>query len=164
MSLVKWAFVALLTLPAAELLALLLATATIGWFWTIVLLLGGSLAGVYLLRQTGRGDLDRLRQAFTRDGLRAIHLETPGFATMLGAILLVIPGFITDIVGLALFVPAFRQWASGAIGRAARRRPQDPSVIDLDPHEWRQLPEPGKKRRRKPKANTETKSETGTES
>lgn len=162
MSLVKWAFVGLLTLPAAELLALLLATATVGWFWTIVLLLGGSLAGVYLLRQTGRGDFDRLRQAFLQEGLRAIHLETPGFATMLGAILLVIPGFITDILGLALFVPAFRQWAAGAIGRAARRRPEDPSIIDLEPHEWQQLPEPGKKRRRKPKAKTEP--TTGAES
>jgi UPF0716 protein FxsA len=154
MSLVKWAFVGLLTLPAAELVVLLLATATLGWFWTVVLLLGGSLAGVYLLRQTGRGDFDRLREAFTREGLRAIHLETPGFATMLGAILLVIPGFITDILGAALFVPAFRRWAAGTIGRAARRRPQDPSVIDLEPHEWRQLPDPGKKRRRKPKGGT----------
>jgi UPF0716 protein FxsA len=106
------------------------------------------------LRQTGRGDFDRLREAFTREGLRAIHLETPGFATMLAAILLVIPGFITDILGAALFVPAFRRWAAGTIGRAARRRPQDPSVIDLEPHEWRQLPDPGKKRRRKPKSGT----------
>jgi len=155
MSLVKWTFVGLLTLPAAELVVLLLATATVGWFWTIVLLLGASLAGVYLLRRTGRGDLDRLRQAFSQEGLRAIHLETPGFATMLGAILLVIPGFITDILGIALFVPAFRRWAAGTIGRAARRKPQerqDPSVIDLEPHEWRQLPDAGKKRRRKPKA------------
>lgn len=151
MSLVKWTFVGLLLLPAAELVVLLLATATIGWFWTVVLLLGASLTGVYLLRRTGRGDFDRLRAAFAQDGLRAIHLETPGFATMLGAILLVIPGFITDIVGAALFVPAFRRWAVGTIGRAARRRPQDPMVIDLEPHEWRQLPEPGKKRRRRPK-------------
>jgi UPF0716 protein FxsA len=152
MSLVKWAFVGLLTLPAAELVVLLLATATVGWFWTIVLLLGSSFAGIFLLRRSGRGDFDKLRQAFSQEGLRAIHLETPGFATMLAAILLVIPGFITDIVGLALFVPAFRRWAGGAIGRTARRRPQDPSVIDLQPHEWRQLPDAGKKRRRKPKS------------
>jgi UPF0716 protein FxsA len=157
MSLVKWTFVGLLTLPAAELVVLLLATATLGWFLTFVLLLGASLTGIYLLRQSGRGDFDRLREAFTREGLRAIHLETPGLATMLGAILLVIPGFITDILGAAMFVPAFRRWAAGTIGRAARRRPQgrqDPSVIDLEPHEWRQLPDPGKKRRRKPKGGT----------
>jgi len=157
MSLVKWAFVGLLTLPAAELVVLLLATATLGWFWTVVLMLGASLVGLYLLRQTGRGDFDRLRQAFAQEGLRAIHLETPGFAAMLGAILLIIPGFITDILGVALFVPAFRRWAAGTIGRAARRRSQgrqDPSVIDLEPHEWRQLPDPGKKRRRKPKGGT----------
>ena len=68
MSLVKWTFVGLLTLPAAELVVLLLATATLGWFWTIVLLLGASLAGIYLLRQTGRGDLDRLRRPSPRRG------------------------------------------------------------------------------------------------
>ena len=28
------------------------------------------------------------------------------------------------------------------------------AVIDLEPHEWRQLPEPGKKRRRKPEGGT----------
>jgi UPF0716 protein FxsA len=160
MSLVKWTFVVLLTLPAAELVVLLLATATLGWFWTFVLLVGGSLAGIYLLRQTGRGDLDQLRQAFAREGLRAIHLETPGFATMLGAILLTIPGFITDIVGLGLFVPAIRRWAAGAIGRAARRRPQDQTIIDLEPNEWRQLPDPAKKRRRKPKSKIDTKTDT----
>jgi UPF0716 protein FxsA len=157
MSLVKWTFVGLLTLPAAELVVLLLATATVGWFWTVVLLLGSSLAGLYLLRRTGRGDLDRLRAAFAQEGLRAIHLETPGFAAMLGAILLVIPGFVTDLLGLALFVPAFRRWATGTIGRAARRpaqRPDDPPVIDLAPHEWRQLPDTGKKRRRKPKGGS----------
>jgi UPF0716 protein FxsA len=157
MSLVKWAFVGLLTLPAAELVVLLLATANLGWFLTIVLLIGTSLTGLYLLRRTGRGDFDRLRAAFAQEGLRAIHLETPGLATMLGAILLVIPGFITDILGAALFVPAFRRWAAGTIGRAARQRPaqrpDDPPVIDLQPHEWRQLPDAGKKRRRKPKGS-----------
>ena len=95
-------------------------------------------------------NLDRLRVAFSREGLRAIHLETPGFATMLGGILLVIPGFITDTLGAGLFLPAFRRWAGAAIGRAARRRPQDTSVIDLEPGEWHQIPDKAKKPRRKP--------------
>ena len=150
MSLVKWAFIGLLLLPAAELVTFLVVASAIGWFLTIVLFFATSAVGAYLLRRTGRGDLDRLRVAFSQEGLRAIHLETPGFATMLGGILLVIPGFITDILGAGLFFPAFRRWAGAAIGRAARRRPQDTSVIDLEPGEWHQIPDKTKKRRRKP--------------
>ena len=151
MSLVKWAFIGLLLLPAAELVTFLIVAATIGWFFTIVLFFATSAAGVFLLRRTGRDDLDRLRLAFSQQGLRAIHLETPGFATMLGGILLVIPGFITDALGAALLLPAFRRWAGGAIGRVARRRPQDTSVIDLEPGEWHQIPDQTKKPRRKPR-------------
>ena len=154
MSLVKWAFVGLLTLPAAELVVLLLATATLGWFWTVVLLLGASLTGIYLLRQTGRGDFDRLRAAFAQEGLRAIHLETPGFATMLVR-------FCWSYRALSPTSWASRcscrHFAAGPPGQSAAPpgagpRRQDPSVIDLEPHEWRQLPDPGKKRRRKPKS------------
>jgi UPF0716 protein FxsA len=151
MSLVKWAFVGLLTLPLAEVVALFLVASLLGWFLTIVLFLATSAIGVMLLRRTGRGDLDRLRVAFAQEGLRAIHLETPGFATMLGGILLVIPGFITDAVGAALFLPRFRQWAGAAIRRAARKRPRDQSVIDLEPSEWHQVPDQRPKRRRKTK-------------
>jgi UPF0716 protein FxsA len=149
MSLVKWAFIGLLILPAAELVALLLMVSLLGWLLTIVLFFGTSVAGVMLLRRSGRGDLDRVRLAFAREGLRAIHLETPGFAAVLGGILLVLPGFITDLTGLALLMPAFRRWAGAAIGRAAARRPRDPSVIDLEPGEWHQIPDKRRKRRRK---------------
>ena len=149
MSLVKWAFIGLLILPAAELVALLLMVGMLGWLLTIILFFGTSFAGVMLLRRSGRGDLDRVRLAFAREGLRAIHLETPGFAAVLGGILLVLPGFITDLTGLALLIPAFRRWAGGAIGRAARSRQRDPSVIDLEPGEWHQIPDKRRKRRRK---------------
>ena len=149
MSLVKWALIGILILPAAELLALLLLVSLLGWLLTIILFFGTSFAGVMLLRRSGRDDLDRVRLAFAREGFRAIHLETPGFAAVLGGILLVLPGFITDLTGLALLIPAFRRWASEAIGRAARSRPRDPSVIDLEPGEWRQISDKRRKRRRK---------------
>ncbi len=151
MSLVKWTFIGLLVLPAAELGAFLLAVALIGWLGAVALFLATSVVGVILLRRSGRSDLDRLRAAFARDGLAALHLETPGFAPALGAILLVLPGFITDFLGAALFVPGFRRWAGAAMGRAARKRPRDDSVIDLEPREWHQIPDKPQKRNRKTK-------------
>ncbi len=141
MSLVKWAFVGLVTLPAAEIAMFVLVARMIGSFWAVALFLGTSLLGVLVLRRSGRADLDRFHAALTKDGLRAIHLETPGLATMIGGILLVFPGFITDLTGLLLFLPPFRRWAAAAIGRALRKRQRDRSVVDLTPDQWHQVPD-----------------------
>jgi UPF0716 protein FxsA len=156
MSLVKWTFIGLAALPAAELLALILVAALIGWLWTAALFVATSVVGAWLLRKSGRADLDRVRNAFARDGIRAIRLETPGVAPVIGGILLVFPGFITDILGAALYVPALRRWAAGKLATRARRagRRRDERVIDLEPGEWHHLPD-RRRRRRKPKDGVE---------
>ena len=126
MSLVKWTLIGLLVLPAAEFVAFFLVAALIGWLWAAGLFIATSIAGVLLLRRFGRADLDRLRTAFARDGVRALHLETPGMATMLGGILLIFPGFITDLLGAALLLPAVRRWAAAkfaTFARSSRRTP-----------------------------------------
>jgi UPF0716 protein FxsA len=150
MSLVKWAFVGLLILPAAEIATLVLVAALIGWPLTLALFLTTSALGVFLLRKSGSSELDRLRQAISAEGLGGMHLETPGLAPVLGAILLVIPGLVTDVLGAALLLPSCRRWASAVLERAARRRrqrprhPRDksaPPVIDLEPGEWHRMPD-----------------------
>jgi UPF0716 protein FxsA len=154
MSLVKWTIIGLLVLPAAELLAFLLMAALIGWWWAAGLFIATSIMGVLLLRRFGRADLDRLRTAFARDGIRALHLETPGMATMLAGILLIFPGFITDLLGAALLLPAVRRWAAAKLAtfaRSSRRTPRDDRVIELEPGEWHQIPDRGRRRRRKSK-------------
>ena len=126
MSLVKWTLIGLLVLPAAELVAFFLVAALIGWLWAAGLFIATSIAGALLLRRFGRADLDRLRTAFARDGVRALHLETPGMATMVGGILLIFPGFITDLLGAALLLPAVRRWAAAkfaTFARSSRRTP-----------------------------------------
>ena len=156
MSLVKWTFIGLAALPAAELLALILVAALIGWLWTAALFVATSVVGALLLRKSGRADLDRVHKAFARDGIRTIRLETPGVAPVIGGILLVFPGFITDILGAALYVPALRRWAAGKLTTRTRRngRRRDERVIDLEPGEWHQLPD-RRRRRRKPKDGVE---------
>lgn len=154
MSLVKWTLIGLLVLPAAELFAFFLMAALIGWLWAAGLFIATSIVGVLLLRRFGRADLDRLRTAFARDGIRALHLETPGMATMLGGILLIFPGFITDLLGAALLLPAVRRWAAtkfATFARSSRHTPRDDGVIELEPGEWHQIPDRGRRRRRKSK-------------
>jgi UPF0716 protein FxsA len=151
MSLVKWGFIGLLVLPAAELAAFILVAALIGWLAAAMLFVATSVVGVMLLRRSGRGNLERLRAAFAQEGLRAVHLETPGVAAMLGGILLVFPGFITDALGAALFVPTARHWLTVMLGKSAgarRRRSRDDRIIDLEPGEWRQIPDQRRGRRK----------------
>lgn len=157
MSLVKWAFIGLFALPLAELLSFLLVAALIGWFWAAALFIATSVVGVLLLRRSGRSDLDRFRAAFAQDGIRAVHLESPGVAAMLGGILLVFPGFITDLLGAALLVPPLRQWLSRKLAQARqnrRRRQRDDHIIDLAPSEWQQIPDQRRDRPRKPKGSS----------
>jgi UPF0716 protein FxsA len=143
MSLVKWGFIGLFLLPLAELAAFAAVALAIGWFWAVCLFLATSIAGLAILRRSGRSDIDRFRDAFRRDGIAAIHLESPGLGPMLGGILLLFPGFITDVVGLLLLVPPVRRKLRKFIARSreAHRRQREPSVVDLTPKEWRQVSE-----------------------
>ncbi len=155
MSLVKWSLIGLLLLPAAELLAFVLVAGAIGWLRAAALFIATSVVGLLLLRRSGRADLERVRDAFARGGIRAIRLETPGVAPVIGGILLVFPGFITDALGAALYVPALRRWAAAKLAiRAPSARPRgggDDRVIDLEPGEWRHIPDQRRRRRRRPK-------------
>jgi UPF0716 protein FxsA len=157
MSLVKWIFIGLFALPAAEVLVLILVAALIGWRWTAMLFVATSLAGVLLLKRSGGADRNRWRAAVARHGIRPAVLESPGVATGLGGILLIFPGFITDVLGLALCVPALRRWAAGklaTLARNRRREQRDDRIIDLAPHEWHQVPDRRRGRRRASKDRT----------
>jgi UPF0716 family protein affecting phage T7 exclusion len=141
MSLVKWGFIGLFLLPLGEMAAFVAVALWIGWIPAVCLFLATSILGLLILRRSGRSDLDRFRDAFRREGLGAIHLESPGLGPMLGGILLVFPGFITDAAGALLLVPLVRRGLRGLIARAreTHRRQRDPSVIDLTPKEWHQV-------------------------
>ena len=143
MSLVKWGFIGLFLLPVAEMVVFVAIAIAIGWLWTVGLFLATTILGLLVLRRSGRSDIDRFRDAFRRDGLRAIHLESPGLGPMLGGILLVFPGFITDALGALLLIPLVRRQFRGLIARSreARRRQREPSVVDLTPKEWHQVSE-----------------------
>jgi UPF0716 protein FxsA len=143
MSLVKWAFIGVILLPAAEFAVFVAVALAIGWLWAALLFFATSAAGVLVLRHAGRRDFDRFRSTLSAQGIRAINLETPGLASTVGGILLVLPGFITDLVGALLLVPAGRRLIAAAIRRAAKKQhaARNPDVIDLKPDEWHQVSE-----------------------
>jgi UPF0716 protein FxsA len=149
MSLVKWTFIGLLALPAAEIALFLMVAALVGWFWVCILFVATSAIGIFLLRRSGRSDLGRVADGLAKEGWRGVNRNTQGLANVLGAFLLVLPGFITDLAGAALFIPAVRRWGARVMAGMAQKPKLREDVIDLEPGEWRRIPE---KKPRRPRS------------
>lgn len=142
MRLTKWIVLGLLGLPIAEIVAVMLVAAAVGWLVVLALLLATSLAGVAVLRLAGRADIAQLRATMAARGAAATAAGAGRPHLVLAGILLLIPGFITDLLSGILLVGPLRRRLVGALARAIRNREPDtgaPQVIDLAPDEWHQV-------------------------
>ena len=143
---VKRIIIAILLLPAAEIAAFVLVAALVGVANALLLMLAATLAGILVLRRAGRGRIAHFRVAMSDAEITATEVNSAGFLTVLAGLLLVVPGFLTDLLGVALLIAPVRQWC-GRMARswfqswAAGPKRGDPSVIDLAPDEWEQVPE-----------------------
>jgi UPF0716 protein FxsA len=143
-SLIKRIAIALLLLPAAELVVFLLVVWAIGFWLALALMILTSFAGGLVLRHAGRGGIGHLRAA--RDGSRPTQgaIGDDGMIFAVSGILLLLPGFITDLLGAGLLVRPIRSRLTAAIGRAIRvpgATTGPGSVLDLAPDEWRPVPD-----------------------
>lgn len=124
-----------------EFLAFSLVAQAIGFNGAIIAMLATSLAGALLLHRIGataRQNLfSMLSQRGEQPGWFAPERLRTGLLAAIGAMLLVLPGFLTDGVGLLLVARA-AQMRSPA---RAEPGPKADDVIELAPHEWRQLDE-----------------------
>lgn len=149
----KWIAIGLLALPVGELIVFIIVAASIGFLPTLALLVATSLLGVSILRRLGQGH-GGLRGAVSNLGPR-LTTGTDAF-TAVGGILLVVPGFITDVLGLLLLLPQVRRGIGATIRRASEAgsgrhgRTAAGSVVDLDPAEWRRIPDAERARRKVP--------------
>ncbi|HTK61899.1 MAG TPA: FxsA family protein [Pseudonocardia sp.] len=138
-----------------ELLALVAAVNWLGFAATVLLLMVGGLAGMWLVRREGARAALALADA-VRLG-RSPHAEvTDGALIGLAGLFFVLPGIVSDLMGLLLVLPATRALARRRLTRLAERRSPvlrtawmrdghtvvDGVVID-DPHRtwtWQDLP------------------------
>jgi UPF0716 protein FxsA len=147
--------IALLLLPAAEVLAFLVVVWAIGFLPALGLMLLTSLAGSLVLRRVGRGRFGRLGTALRRRQIAEMAASGGDLLLVLGGILLLLPGFITDVIGAGLLIGPLRRLFGAKLAQALRRpkrRPKPPpggpgAVIDLEPDEWRAIPD-----RKRPKS------------
>jgi UPF0716 protein FxsA len=143
MNVAIWLLIAVLALPLAEIVLFVLIAVWIGFAWALLGVVATSLAGALMLRLGGGGHVARMKVMMGSQRVTALQSDSAGTMYLLAAILLLIPGFITDAIGLLLLIAPLRR-ALGALllkaftsSQPARRD----GVVDLDPEEWRQVPD-----------------------
>lgn len=99
--------VALLVTPLVELYLIVQVGQLVGLVPTLLLLLGMSLLGAYLLRREGAKTWRAFRAALRAGRLPAREVAD-GALVILGGSLLLTPGFVTDLFGLACVLPPTR--------------------------------------------------------
>lgn len=100
-----------LFLPVLEIYLLIKVGSIIGAGYTIILVVGTAIAGVYLLRIQGLTTFFRVRQSLARGELPAFELLEGAILLVSGAFLLA-PGFFTDILGVLGLIPLVRQYVA----------------------------------------------------
>jgi UPF0716 protein FxsA len=97
-----------IVLPLAELYVILEVVGdSIGWAWTLALLVADSVLGSLLLRSQGRTVWRRFNDVIASG--RVPHREViDGVLVVFGGAFLITPGFITDVAGLLLLLPPTR--------------------------------------------------------
>ena len=113
-------------LPVAEIAAAVLVAGQIGVGWTFVALLALSVAGVVVLRRTGRAAVRTLgpRTVPGTPAPAAGASRATGADLALegaGGVLLALPGFVTGLLGALLVLPPTRRVVRPLLGAGAMR-------------------------------------------
>lgn len=144
MTVAKYLLLAVLFLPAAEIAAFIAVAASIGFLWALALIAAGSFAGALILRHAGGNHIARMRVAMADGSFTALRADSIGTSTLLAGFLLLIPGFITDVIGLLVLA---RGLGGGAAVRRGPSGPPPDGVVDLEPEQWRRVPDTALPRR-----------------
>lgn len=105
----RYLFLAIVLVPAIEIVLLLLAGQTIGIFPTFALILLTGIVGAYLAKQQGLATIRDVQDRFQRGTMPGDAL-LDGICILVGGTLLLTPGFVTDLIGFLLLVPASRKY------------------------------------------------------
>jgi UPF0716 protein FxsA len=113
--------VAFVVVPLVEIFVLIQVGQVIGPWWTILLLIGASVLGTWLIRREGSRSWAALQQALQTGRMPARELADAGLI-LIGGTLMLTPGFVSDIVGVLLILPLTRPIARGVLTKVVAGR------------------------------------------
>ena len=104
-----------------EIVALVALGSAIGIGWTLLVLLAGSVLGLWMARREGVRAAQAIAKAVTDRQVAHVEL-TDGLLVAAGGVLLFVPGLVTDLAGLLLLLPPTRAMVRRRLVRAAEER------------------------------------------
>jgi len=107
-----------------EIVALVALGSAIGLAWTLLVLLAGSVVGLWLARREGVRAAQALADAVSNRRVPTNEV-TDGMLVALAGVLLFVPGLVTDLAGLLLVLPPTRALVRRRLVRAAEERSPD---------------------------------------
>jgi UPF0716 protein FxsA len=133
-------FILVLVVPIAEIATFVWVGAHLGVGMTLLLVVMGMVAGLWLVRRQGLATAARV-QAMIARGEPVAEGMLEGLALLIAGMLLVLPGFLTDIAGLLLLLPPLRRWGirlylrQAGLGGRLTRYPGEPGTSGRAPLE-----------------------------
>lgn len=115
----KYFFLFLVLVPAAEIGVLLYTGQTIGVWPTILLIILTGFLGAYLAKQQGLETIRKTQEQLRR-GMMPGDAILDGVSILVGGTLLLTPGFVTDIMGILLLAPPTRKFFKVLMMKAFR--------------------------------------------
>lgn len=112
---------AFLVVPFVEIYVLIQVGQAIGAPATILLLVGLSMAGAWLVKREGTAVFRRAQEQVRQGHVPGVPL-VDGVLIVLAGLLLLTPGFVTDLFGLLLLVPPVRLAMRAGARRYLERR------------------------------------------
>jgi UPF0716 protein FxsA len=116
-----WCMAFVLLYLVVEIVALVALGSVIGLGWTLLVLLAGSILGLWLARREGLRAAQALADAVGNRRVPTAEV-TDGMLVAAGGVLLFVPGLVTDLAGLLLLLPPTRSLVRRRLVSAAERR------------------------------------------
>lgn len=146
-----WLFAVFLGLPLIEIGLFVTVGGWLGLVWTLAIVIGTGVLGVWIMRRQGQRAAGDLRRAVLdrKDPLKVLAGDV---LTVLAGALLVLPGFLTDTLGLLLLLPVTQRLIGLLVARRAMQavaaRATRPGRFASGPHRpadiidatWEELP------------------------
>ncbi|MFJ3482305.1 FxsA family protein [Pseudomonas sp. NPDC090202] len=108
----------LLLFPVLELFVLVKVGMSIGFLATFLLVVAGSMLGIFVIRVAGLATAMSARESLARGELPAQQMMD-GLMMTVGGGLLVLPGFISDVLGLICLLPFTRRLLASKVRQRA---------------------------------------------
>lgn len=107
----------------AEIAAFVAVGSQIGFGWDVLLLIGASLLGPFVVKRVGLAVLGRTRDRLARGEVPTREV-LDGVVVLAGGLMIMVPGFISDALGLLLMIGPVRHLLIRAFGLRFGRRIQ----------------------------------------